>query len=248
MPANRIAGRLGGEMKSFKISELDIGMPAVLAGAGVLTLIICLIVLIPGKETDTDTQATEAAVAGLENRVVEMENRLNNALAALEAKTAETPSEEASSEAVSERTMVIQSLTEQVASLQKKIEHIDSRQGNLEQRVVSLSSTAQTGKSNTQRPSTKTVSKKETASAPAARSTPKKAPERKVAAKTPAKKTDVSAKPPVASSAGYHVVAAGETRYGIARRYGLNVAELDRLNGFTSETIIQPGQKIRVRK
>ncbi|AQV01211.1 hypothetical protein B2D07_10830 [Desulfococcus multivorans] len=248
MPANRIAGRLGGEMKSFKISELDIGMPAVLAGAGVLTLIICLIVLIPGKETDTDTQATEAAVAGLENRVVEMENRLNNALAALEAKTAETPSEEASSDAVSERTMVIQSLTEQVASLQKKIEHIDSRQGNLEQRVVSLSSTAQTGKSNTQRPSTKTVSKKETASAPAARSTPKKAPERKVAAKTPAKKTDVSAKPPVASSAGYHVVAAGETRYGIARRYGLNVAELDRLNGFTSETIIQPGQKIRVRK
>ena len=240
-------------MKSFKISELDIGMPAVLAGAGVLTLIICLIVLIPGKETDTDTQATEAAVAGLENRVVEMENRLNNALAALEAKTAETPSEEASSdalssEAVSERTMVIQSLTEQVASLQKKIEHIDSRQGNLEQRVVSLSSTAQAGKSNTQRPSTKTVSKKETASAPAARSTPKKAPERKVAAKTPAKKTDVSAKPPVASSAGYHVVAAGETRYGIARRYGLNVAELDRLNGFTSETIIQPGQKIRVRK
>jgi len=221
-------------------------MPAVLVGAGVLTLIICLIVLIPGKETTTDTRAMEEAVTRLETRIVEMENRLNSALAAME--TTESPGEAASSEAVSDKTMELQPLTDQMAVIQQKIDYIDKRQGNLEQRVAALSSAAPTRRTGARPQPTKTVSKRDKASKQAATSTPKKVRDTKIATKSPAKKTDTSAKRTVASSAGYHVVAAGETRYGIARRYGLNVAELDRLNGFGPETIIQPGQKIRVQK
>ena len=44
----------------------------------------------------------------------------------------------------------------------------------------------------------------------------------------------------------YHDVRAGETLWGISRRYGLTVDELCRLNGLTPKEVIYPGQKLIV--
>ena len=45
----------------------------------------------------------------------------------------------------------------------------------------------------------------------------------------------------------YHQVSAGETLYGISRRYGLTVEELRRINQLKAETSIQPEQRLLIR-
>ena len=49
------------------------------------------------------------------------------------------------------------------------------------------------------------------------------------------------------TKAVYHEVVAGETIYGISRRYGLTVDELRHLNQLKSEVIIHPNQRLLVR-
>ena len=45
----------------------------------------------------------------------------------------------------------------------------------------------------------------------------------------------------------YHTVKSGDTLYSISRRYGTTVAALCRLNGIREESVIQIGQKLRVK-
>jgi LysM repeat protein len=214
-------------MRKFKISNFDIGMPAVLAGAGILTLIICLIVLLPAKKPSNENRDLSDEVTRMENRIDELENQLNSSIASME-------TNEALPEVLSENDVQIQSLTEQMASIQKKIDYIDKRQGNLEQRVVALSTAATAKKADKPKRAMKSAPKKESAS--------------KQATKATVKKQAPAVKQTAAKSAKYHIVAGGETRYAIARRYGLTVAQLDRMNGFSAETIIHPGQKILIQK
>ncbi|MBW1924507.1 MAG: LysM peptidoglycan-binding domain-containing protein [Deltaproteobacteria bacterium] len=47
-------------------------------------------------------------------------------------------------------------------------------------------------------------------------------------------------------TAKYHVVRRGESLYLIAKRYGLSLAALTRMNGLTSKSVIRPGQKLLV--
>lgn len=263
-------------MKSFKISNYDIGMPAILAGAGILTLIICMIVLIPGRKAPDETNGLQEAVTRMETRIAALESRLESTLtaAAPDPESAEAPSEAVVPEVAAQ----IQSMAEELAGIQKKLEHIDRRQGNLEQRVVGFTSPPPKRESQRKRAessaSTRASSKKEAPSqkhassvkqdaAPAAKKeTTRKqvssqAPKREIAEKQPSpqgekKKLAAAKQPPAesapAKSAKYHLVAAGETRYGIARKYGLSVAQLNAINGFTEETILQPGQKIVLQK
>jgi outer membrane protein OmpA-like peptidoglycan-associated protein len=58
------------------------------------------------------------------------------------------------------------------------------------------------------------------------------------------KNSSMPSKP--AASADYHVVKSGETLYGIAKRYNIQVVELMRLNGLKSE-MIRVDQKLRIR-
>lgn len=67
------------------------------------------------------------------------------------------------------------------------------------------------------------------------------APKAKPAPKKPAA---VKKAPP--PSARYHTVQPGDTIYGIGRKYDLPVPELLKLNGLPANTVIQPGQKLRL--
>lgn len=49
------------------------------------------------------------------------------------------------------------------------------------------------------------------------------------------------------TSGKYHKVRSGESLYGISRKYGTTVAKLCKLNGISKNSIIRPGQKLRVR-
>ena len=44
----------------------------------------------------------------------------------------------------------------------------------------------------------------------------------------------------------YHVVSSGDSPYSIARKYGISVAELSRLNNLGPKQVIYPGQKLLV--
>ena len=48
------------------------------------------------------------------------------------------------------------------------------------------------------------------------------------------------------ASAGVHVVRQGETLGGIARRYGMSLSQIQRLNGIRASSVIRVGQRIRV--
>jgi len=61
--------------------------------------------------------------------------------------------------------------------------------------------------------------------------------------------TQQTAKSPEAvAKAVYHRVRAGETLYGISRRYGVTIEELRRLNKLPKEATIYPDQKLLVRQ
>jgi LysM repeat protein len=53
---------------------------------------------------------------------------------------------------------------------------------------------------------------------------------------------------PTVNNGQYHEVGRGETLYRIARRYGLSVDELCRLNKITPNYVIRPGEKLLVSK
>ena len=65
---------------------------------------------------------------------------------------------------------------------------------------------------------------------------------------TRAKKTTTSKPAQTTSNLKYHQVRAGETMYGIGKRYGLKLEELLRLNKMKSGAVIYPGQKLVVGK
>jgi len=54
--------------------------------------------------------------------------------------------------------------------------------------------------------------------------------------------------PEAMAKARYHRVRAGETLYGISRRYGLTIEELRRLNQLPKEATIYPDQKLLIRR
>ena len=47
-------------------------------------------------------------------------------------------------------------------------------------------------------------------------------------------------------SVAYHEVQAGDTLYGISRKYGVSVNDLMRWNNLSSRSILQPGQKLKI--
>jgi LysM repeat protein len=65
------------------------------------------------------------------------------------------------------------------------------------------------------------------------------------------KATSASSKaPPTASKSApkiiYHTVVKGDTLYSVGRHYGLKVDQLLKINHLPTDTIIKPGQRLRV--
>jgi LysM repeat protein len=58
----------------------------------------------------------------------------------------------------------------------------------------------------------------------------------------------VKEEPAVKTDTAYHQVQHGETLYGIAKKYGISLAELCRLNQISTGQTIKPGQKLLVSK
>lgn len=56
----------------------------------------------------------------------------------------------------------------------------------------------------------------------------------------------VQTEPAVKTETAYHQVQPGETLYGIAKKYGVSIAELCRLNQMSKDQAIKPGQKLLV--
>ena len=71
-------------------------------------------------------------------------------------------------------------------------------------------------------------------------------PTDKPAAPSPTKAQKAATSPQPSPEVRYHKVRAGETVYSIARRYGLTVDELMRLNKLTPEAVLHPGDKLVV--
>ncbi len=88
---------------------------------------------------------------------------------------------------------------------------------------------------------------KETAQAPAS-PTPAPAPAKKteVASSSTAKTASETKPSSQLNSDGTYTVQKGETWYGIAKKYGIKVADLQKLNGVGAEAALKVGQKIKV--
>jgi hypothetical protein len=53
--------------------------------------------------------------------------------------------------------------------------------------------------------------------------------------------------PPVGGGEEWYTVVAGDTLYGIAKRYGVTIGDIQRLNDLGDSGLIRPGQRLRVR-
>jgi len=61
---------------------------------------------------------------------------------------------------------------------------------------------------------------------------------------TPAKTTQTTK----SAGSSYHVVESGQTLSHVARRYGMKIAELAKLNGMTTKSIVRVGKKLKVKR
>ncbi len=104
-------------------------MPFILTGAGIITLIIFIFILVPGDDTSESTQALQTRLANLENRIMSLENQVNDRRERLE-------SIQQSVRMLSERFGRLEAVPMEIQALQQKLEHIDQRQGNLEKKIA----------------------------------------------------------------------------------------------------------------
>ena len=71
--------------------------------------------------------------------------------------------------------------------------------------------------------------------------------------KRPAPKAATAGPPPAkkaatrkASAVKIHTVVAGDTLYGISRRYGISMEKLKSINNLTDDTVLDVGQRLKV--
>jgi colicin import membrane protein len=70
---------------------------------------------------------------------------------------------------------------------------------------------------------------------------------KKKAAEEAAKKKAAEEARKKAEAAKWHVVKSGESQWSIANKHGITVEQLRKMNKLTDKSVIQPGQKLRVK-
>lgn len=104
-------------------------MPFILIGAGVITLIIFIVILVPVDDASETMQGLQTRLTGLENRIMSLENQVNDRRERLE-------SIQQSVRMLPERFGRLEAVPTEIQALQQKLEHIDQRQGNLEKKIA----------------------------------------------------------------------------------------------------------------
>lgn len=135
-------------------------------------------------------------------------------------------------------------LSEEVALLNKRLEDIEFRIGNLEQ-VSSGNESLGTLKNNTDMLAQQFQALETKLGQNLNQINDKLAALEKNQKETP-QKTATPPKSAKKASPKIHVVKAGETLYQISRKYGLSVEQLKKLNGMGNDVTIRPGQELVV--
>lgn len=104
-------------------------MPFILIGAGIITVIIFMIILLPGNEASVNLPDLQVRLTSLEDRIMSLENQLDDRRGRIE-------SMQESVRTLSERFERLEEIPSGIQEIQQKLEHLDQRQGNLEQKVA----------------------------------------------------------------------------------------------------------------
>ncbi|OQX24068.1 MAG: hypothetical protein BWK80_22785 [Desulfobacteraceae bacterium IS3] len=191
-------------------------MPLILAGAGVVTLIIFFLLLFPKNQksgTGVFTDTSEERLAQIEKRLLSLEE-MNQRLTQLESRSRE-------SENISGKVETLET------SMTSRMDHIVKRLDSLQKGTGAEPRPAESSSRQAAKPPDKTV----------------KVPEK--TAKIPEKISEkVSEKIPDKAKPRYHELRKGENLYQISRTYKVPLEDLQRLNKITPGTVLQPGQKI----
>lgn len=191
----------------------------IIAGAAVVTLVICIIFFLPDNKTTPDILELEDKIVQMERKIIALEEQAENRRQQFDEVRNDV-------RAITQNFETFQAMPVEIEKILNRIENMDKRQGNLEKKVSGSRAAAPAP-----------VKKVATST-----SKPESKPAAKTPAKTAAKKTAASG----GSATKYYTVHDGETLYSIARRHGLNVDQLLKMNGLSRNTILQPGQKLAV--
>jgi len=195
-------------------------MPLILAGAGVVTLIIFFLLLFPKNQksgTGVFTDTSEERLAQIEKRLLSLEE-MNQRLTQLESRSRE-------SENISGKVETLET------SMTSRMDHIVKRLDSLQKGTGAEPRPAESSSRQAAKPPDKTVKVPEKTA---------KIPE-KISEKVSEK---VSEKIPDKAKPRYHELRKGENLYQISRTYKVPLEDLQRLNKITPGTVLQPGQKI----
>ncbi len=217
----------------------NINMPVVLAVAGIITMIVFFIMLLPDKKGSTEEiRILEGRLAHLEKRLTDMETGTEQRLVSLEKQNTQMG-------VIAQDADRILAMPADIDNIHSKLDNLDKRQGNLEKKV---SGTA--APSAPPRPSAPIRAAVPEPVQPGAVNTGSDVPSTPPAdtapdsAKKPVKTVKVLKKP---GKALYHHVAEGENLYTIARRYNISVKDLLHMNRLPPDTTrIDIGQKLYI--
>jgi len=217
----------------------NINMPVVLAVAGLITLIVFFVMLLPDKKGSTEEiRILEGRVASLERHLKDVEESSEQRFSNLEKLNMQMGTFAQDAER-------ILAMPADIDNIHSKLENLDKRQGNLEKKVSGTAAPSAparpsaplrsaAGASDSAEPA---VSSKPAAVAAPAASAP-------ASGKTPVKTVKVLKKP---GKATYHRVEEGENLYTIANRYNISVEDLLHMNRLPPETtLIHVGQKLYI--
>ncbi len=218
----------------------NINMPLVLALAGVITLIVFFILLLPDKKGSTEEiRILEGRLAQLENRLTEMENTAEQRFRNMEKVNEQMGT-------IAQDAQRFMTMPADIDNIHSKLDNLDKRQGNLERKVAGTA--APSAPPRPVAPLRTAASDTADAAADSGFGT---VPQSSGAesAKKPVKTAKALKKKPDGASTRFHHVAKGENLYTIARHYNISVKDLLHMNRLPPDTtMIHIGQKLYIGK
>jgi membrane-bound lytic murein transglycosylase D len=128
-----------------------------------------------------------------------------------------------------------------LSPLESKVAALEQRIAGLEKQIAELQIAELQGKTGTPSPNQALLQRVDTLAQKVEALERQKLPAAESKAKSPA-----PSQPAASAEKRYHTVQKGETLYGISKKYGMSVEELQRLNNLSAGKTLRTGQKILV--